>query len=437
MEFDTVKTLGPQVQVRFFTQQSKYAVTDSAILVPAELRRYGLSEIINHLLAYEKPVPFDFLIEGQFLRTSLSEYLQNAGLSTENVISLEYVESMLPPAPLSAYQHDDWISSVKSHNKGFFLTGSYDNKVRIWNKSGKCIHTLVGHQGPVKSVAWGSSQDNEEIICLSASQDRTIRAWHTSLSNDSSGVLYECHGHKGGVESITINATGTEFASASCDSLILLWTTAPLDESESDHEVIKSMKKRRKVQKYPKETVTKKPIGSFNGHIGPVSSVIFDNTDSSKLYSGGWDHSIRIWDVESRVNIDTKNCGKVVNNVAHSSKSGLIASGHPDRVVRLWDPRAEDIAVVKLSLASHQNWVSAVSWSHDSPFLLASASYDSTIRIWDIRSKTPLYILQTGKGKTDKKLLCIDWSYELLLAGGEDSQMHIFSAKKISGSTGD
>lgn len=42
---------GSQVQVRFHTRQQRYAVTDTPILVPARLRRYGLSEIVNHLLA--------------------------------------------------------------------------------------------------------------------------------------------------------------------------------------------------------------------------------------------------------------------------------------------------------------------------------------------------------------------------------------------------
>ncbi|RUP49005.1 NUC135 domain-containing protein [Jimgerdemannia flammicorona] len=126
-----------QVQVRFVTQQRKYAVIDSAILVPARLKRYGLSEIVNHLLGSgmysppgtltKNPVPFDFLIEGQFLRTSLSEYLENAGLSTENLITIEYVESMLPPTPMSSFQHDDWISSVKgfSQHRYTFITSFY------------------------------------------------------------------------------------------------------------------------------------------------------------------------------------------------------------------------------------------------------------------------------------------------------------------------
>lgn len=43
-----------QVQVRFITKQAKYAVTDTPINVPVSLRRYALSEIVNHLLALGK-----------------------------------------------------------------------------------------------------------------------------------------------------------------------------------------------------------------------------------------------------------------------------------------------------------------------------------------------------------------------------------------------
>lgn len=39
-----------QIQVRFTTKQTKYAVTDTPIAVPITLRRYALSEIVNHLL---------------------------------------------------------------------------------------------------------------------------------------------------------------------------------------------------------------------------------------------------------------------------------------------------------------------------------------------------------------------------------------------------
>ncbi|KAF0429172.1 ribosome biogenesis protein WDR12 [Gigaspora margarita] len=422
---DTVQEEENQIQVRFVTQQKEFAVTDSAILVPTKLRRYGLSEIINHLLGFERPVPFDFMIDNQFLRTSLEEYLQTKELSTENILIIEYVESMLPPTSLSTFQHDDWISAVKGYNKSLFLTGSYDNHVRIFNTSGECLQTLLGHIAPIKSVEWVSVTD-EHAICLSASQDRSIRAWQVSLTDGQYTPLYDCKGHKESVECISVNSSCTEFVSVSLDSSILLWTTTQPETSEE----IEKKSKRRKLNK---DILIKAPIATMRGHIGPISSVMFDKNDSNKMYSGGWDHSIRVWDVETRTNIDTKICDKTVLGIACSDN--LIASGHSDKLVRIWDPRAEDTAMVKLTLSSHKNWVSCVSWSPKSQFMLASGSYDGTVKIWDIRSRTPLYTIQNSnsqeKNSLVKKLFCIDWDLDMILSGGEDNQLHLYGTKTL------
>src|SRR6266498_5413407 len=89
-----------------------------------------------------------------------------------------------------------------------------------------------------------------------------------------------------------------------------------------------------------------------------------------------------------------------------------------------------DVAVVKLTLSSHKNWVTSVSWSTKNSFMLVSGSYDGTIKIWDIRSKTPLYTLSKRNGDkerddTPKKVFCVDWDDDVILSGGEDSQLHI------------
>lgn len=39
-----------QVQVRFTTQQTEYAVSDAAMLLPSNIKKEGLSEIVNSLL---------------------------------------------------------------------------------------------------------------------------------------------------------------------------------------------------------------------------------------------------------------------------------------------------------------------------------------------------------------------------------------------------
>nr|5DTC_A Chain A, Ribosome biogenesis protein YTM1 [Saccharomyces cerevisiae YJM1133]5DTC_B Chain B, Ribosome biogenesis protein YTM1 [Saccharomyces cerevisiae YJM1133] len=86
-----------QVKIRFFTREKDELlhVQDTPMYAPISLKRYGLSEIVNHLLGSEKPVPFDFLIEGELLRTSLHDYLTKKGLSSEASLNVEYTRAIL------------------------------------------------------------------------------------------------------------------------------------------------------------------------------------------------------------------------------------------------------------------------------------------------------------------------------------------------------
>ncbi|GAB5593834.1 ribosome bioproteinsis protein ytm1 [Umbelopsis nana] len=415
-----------QVQVRFTTQQQKYAITESAIFVPANFKRYGLSGIVNHLLGNEKPVPFDFLIHGELLRTSVAQYLAANNVSTENVINIEYVESMLPPTPVSAFQHDDWISSVKGqHTSQLFLTGSYDSMVRLWNMSGECVATLEGHADAVKSVAFGATSENE-VVVFSSSLDQTVMAWEYSLVDSSCRVLYQCKGHKGSVEAVAVDKTKTQFATASADSTIKVWATRDPSQEESMEYLDSKNKKRRKTSGSEAHKV-KSYAQTLNGHVGPVTSVTFDLSDSNTVYTGGWDHSIRIWDVEQQVNVTTKNCEKVVLDIAQSHQSKMVATGHGDKVIRIWDPRADDSVAVSLTLAGHSNWVSSVSWSPNSEYTLCSGSYDSTVRVWDIRSKGSLFTIQEEDKKD--KVYSVHWDGDKILSGGEDKKLNIHQAK--------
>ncbi|CAG8756207.1 2467_t:CDS:2, partial [Cetraspora pellucida] len=63
-----------------------------------------------------------------------------------------------------------------------------------------------------------------------------------SLTNGQYTPLYDCKGHKESVECISINSSCTEFASASLDSSILLWTTT---QPETNEEIEKKSKRRK------------------------------------------------------------------------------------------------------------------------------------------------------------------------------------------------
>ncbi|CAI0649972.1 unnamed protein product, partial [Colletotrichum noveboracense] len=105
-----------QVKVNFTTTHEDLQLDDSKrqLIVPADIKRYGLSRILNSesMLNTSSPVPLDFLVNGNFLRTTLEEYLQSNGLSFESTITLQYVRSLLPPVYEASFEHDDWVAAV-------------------------------------------------------------------------------------------------------------------------------------------------------------------------------------------------------------------------------------------------------------------------------------------------------------------------------------
>ena len=63
-----------QISCKFVTRlPEQYRIAPTPIAVPGKLTRYGLSEVINHLLNLDPPKPFDFLVQGELVRTSLEK----------------------------------------------------------------------------------------------------------------------------------------------------------------------------------------------------------------------------------------------------------------------------------------------------------------------------------------------------------------------------
>lgn len=70
---------GPAASVLFSTQ-TKYPLPSQNFMIPASWKRYQLSQLINKALSLDKPVPFDFLVRGEILRGSLTEWCSENGV---------------------------------------------------------------------------------------------------------------------------------------------------------------------------------------------------------------------------------------------------------------------------------------------------------------------------------------------------------------------
>jgi WD40 repeat protein len=70
-------------------------------------------------------------------------------------------------------------------------------------------------------------------------------------------------------------------------------------------------------------------------------------------------------------------------SVAFSHDSKLLASASSDNTVKVWDAATGSLQ----QTLGHSNWVNSVAFSHDSK-LLASASYNMTVKVWEAATGT-------------------------------------------------
>jgi ribosome biogenesis protein YTM1 len=63
-----------------FSTQTQYPLPSQKFMIPASWRRYQLSQLVNKALSLEKPVPFDFLVRGELLHATLSEWCSEHGV---------------------------------------------------------------------------------------------------------------------------------------------------------------------------------------------------------------------------------------------------------------------------------------------------------------------------------------------------------------------
>eukprot|EP01125_Pyxidicula_operculata_P011688 TRINITY_DN3828_c0_g1_i1.p1 TRINITY_DN3828_c0_g1~~TRINITY_DN3828_c0_g1_i1.p1 ORF type:complete len:403 (-),score=95.75 TRINITY_DN3828_c0_g1_i1:85-1293(-) len=386
------------VFVKFKTKLKDYTVTDDPISVPKKLRRLGLSQVINHLLGTsEKPIPFDFLIQDKFLRTSLKKFIEEENINDENAIEIEYLLALGEPETSDTLQHDDWVSAIDKRSNGadqFVITGSYDSIVRFWkkeenktlNESDKPVLTLTGHTGPIKAISSTRQYKNkqDEFVLVTASQDHNLKVWE--IAGKKAKCRWTLVGHTGTVDDCDVHVDGQIVISGSWDHTIKVWKINEESEEDNAPEFEVKGNKRRKIES--KENF-KKPVSTLSGHHLPVSSVLFSH--QSEVLSGGWDHAVRVWDLDSGINTDTLNGTKVINDITYSHKLNLIATAHNDQPIRIWDKRAHANQVNCKQLNSHKEWVSSVAFHPTRGEILVSGGYDNTIKLWDLRCVSSFY----------------------------------------------
>lgn len=291
---------------------------------------------------------------------------------------------------LWAKEGDKWISKTvisEAHSRtvrsvawapsgSTLASASFDATVNIWDCKGEeieCVATLEGHENEVKSVGWAASGS----LLATCSRDKSVWVWEVGEDDE-----YECAAcmpsHSQDVKKVTFHPTANILASASYDNTIKL---------------------------YKEECDDWTTFCTLSGHESTVWSIAFD-ASGRRLASCSDDRTVKIWQEYQPGNEEgiatpegeavwkcvctLSGChSRPIYDLAWCSLTGAIATSCGDDAIRIFkeqpsgDPNAPTFDLLLTIPQAHTEDVNSVAWNPTVIGLLASASDDGTVKLWD------------------------------------------------------
>ncbi len=323
------------------------------------------------------------------------------------------------------YAGDSWIAAPKSEKRDGDGTCFAPNK---------CVHTFNGHTKGVSKIEFFPHTGH---LLLSAGMDNVVKIWDVYNSRK---CMRTYMGHDKAVKDVCFNGDGTRFVSTSWDKKVRLWDT----ETGKIIQTVTSGKIGYCAKIHPKQDnlvligqSDKKIVQwdmnngdlvqEYDQHLGPVNSITFVD-GGERFMSSSDDKTLRVW--EFGIPVTTKyiadpsmhsvpataisNNGKYIigqsldnqiitfsvderfrrNNKkrfgghhnagyacqpAFSTDDSTVVSGDGSGKIFFWDWKTSKI--IK-SVKAHAEVCIGVAWHPLKSSVVASCSWDKTIKLW-------------------------------------------------------
>ncbi|CAH8380928.1 unnamed protein product [Eruca vesicaria subsp. sativa] len=287
-------------------------------------------------------------------------------------------------------------------------TASFDGTTAIWENFGdefECISTLEGHENEVKSVSWNASGS----YLATCSRDKSVWIWEVLGGNE-----YECasvlNGHTQDVKMVQWHPTMDVLFSCSYDNTIKVWWS---EDDDGDYQCVQTLDESNKYTLFMFFFICLFLIdrlicafySSHSGHSSTVWAISF-NAAGDKMVTCSDDLTLKIWETDIAMMHSGEGYAPWTHLCtlsgyhdrtiysAHWSRDNIIASGAGDDAIRLFVDSNNDSAdgpsynLLLKKEKAHDMDVNSVQWSpSEENRLLASASDDGMVKIWQLATK--------------------------------------------------
>ncbi|WVW84945.1 hypothetical protein I302_106981 [Kwoniella bestiolae CBS 10118] len=303
------------------------------------------------------------------------------------------------PTPTVMEGHHDVVYCLARYRNHLF-TGSRDRSIRLYNVSTR-KSIWVEEAAHARSVLCLDLELDEygRGLLVSGSSDTCIGVWTVDLS----GLDSNSPSPEAGKQALVLERLTT----IQCTSSVLSIALTP------QHVI--SATKDNKITIYSKSSY--EIVRTLEGHTQPVNSISL-SPDRTKLVSGSGDGTWKIWDLSSGVLEREGGGGRGVACVEW--KGDHIVSGDGDNLVKLYSASTGNLLH---ALEGHRDLVRSVSINH-SARVIVSASYDKTIRMWDIRSGKLIKIINEDRSSLVFDLTMVP---NKIIATRQDGSVHVFT----------